>query len=39
VVARYDPLRVNEIVKVRLVGISPSGEVAVEEADVEVTTH
>jgi threonylcarbamoyladenosine tRNA methylthiotransferase MtaB len=39
VVARYDPLRVNEIVKVRLTGLSPSGEVLCEEADVEVTTH
>lgn len=39
VVAKYDPLLVNEIKKVRFTSISPEGHMQAEDADIEVLTH
>lgn len=39
VVATYDPLLINEIKKVKLLGIEPNGVVAVEEAESEILLH
>lgn len=39
VTARYDPLRVNDVLKVKLTGISEGGAVNVEEAERELLVH
>jgi threonylcarbamoyladenosine tRNA methylthiotransferase MtaB len=39
VTAKYDPLLINEIKKVRLSGINSKGLVEIEEVDAEVLTH
>lgn len=37
--AHYDPLLINEIKKVKLIGLEANGTVAVEEAESEVLAH
>lgn len=39
VIAKYDPILINEIKKVKLVSINPAGLVEVEEIDTEVLAH
>ncbi len=39
VTAKYDPLLVNEMKKVKLTGIDPNGIAEVEEAETEILTH
>lgn len=39
VTAKFDPLAINELVKVKLIGISPEGLMEVSEAEEEILTH
>lgn len=39
VTAKFDPLAINELVKVKLTGFSPEGLIEVSEAEEEILTH
>jgi threonylcarbamoyladenosine tRNA methylthiotransferase MtaB len=39
VAAKYDPIRVNDVVKVQLTGISEDGLAIVEEVSAEMLAH